>query len=159
MNRVSSRNTRAVVLRAALFALLCVSPAIAQTSDSTATSTNTSAPASNSELLKGTEFQDKPYSSNNYAGMGESVPLRKDAWSWYWNEKAQVPIDSQNKGGFWGNDAVSDLFRNVANNVVIPFWNGAMEYDFIRAGLLLVVAGMLLGFGATLVIPKKPETK
>ncbi|HEY9755332.1 MAG TPA: hypothetical protein V6C97_09230 [Oculatellaceae cyanobacterium] len=31
-----------------------------------------------------------------------------------------------------------------ANEVVLPFWSGAMESDFIGAGLLLIVAGSYL---------------
>ena len=91
--------------------------------------------------------------------MGQDIPVRKDAWTWYWNEKAHIDIDPQDKAGFWGNDVVSDFFRNISNSFVIPFWNGAMEYDFIRGGLLLVVAGMLLGLGASIVMPKKPDAK
>jgi hypothetical protein len=61
--------------------------------------------------------------------------------------------------GFWGNDGVSMFFKGIADNFVVSFWNGAMEYDFIRGGLLLVVAGMLLGFGASLMMPKKTDAK
>lgn len=48
------------------------------------------------------------------------------------------------------------LNKSVTNSVKI---HTAMEYDFVRAGLLLIVAGMLLGLGARIVIPKKPEGK
>jgi hypothetical protein len=151
-----SKKMNAALLQLALLALLCVAtPAGAQTNESTTTSTTTS--QSNSDPIPtGSEFKDKP---NPYNGMGEGVPVRKDAWAWYWNEKAQVVIDPQDKAGFWGNDAISNFFRNISNSFFIPFWNGAMEYDFIRAGLLLVFAGMLLGLGATMVMPKKPEAK
>jgi hypothetical protein len=83
--------------------------------------------------------------------------MRKDAWSWYWDEKAH--IETNNSTGFWGDDAISNLFKNVCNSVLVPMWNGAMEYDFVRAGVLLIVAGMLLGLGAKIVLPKKTENK
>lgn len=92
-----------------------------------------------------------------YNGTGQSVPVRKDAWTWYWDEKAHIQTD--NSSGFWGDDAISNLFKNVANSVLVPMWNGAMEYDFVRAGVLLVVAGMLLGLGASVFLKKKPEAK
>ena len=127
--------------------LVVVAPAVAQNNDSTTTATVTSTDeqlkAANQELLNADKFQ------NN----AQDIPVRKDAWTWYWNEKAHIDIDPQSS--FWGNNVVSDLFRNISNNVVIPFWNGAMEYDFIRAGFLLVLAGMLLGLGASIVMPKK----
>ena len=81
------------------------------------------------------------------------VPVRKDAWTWYWNEKAH--IDTNNSTGFWGDDAIRNLFKNISNSVLVPFWNAAMEYDFVRAGLLLVLAGMLLGVGASIVMKKE----
>jgi len=93
-----------------------------------------------------------------YNGTGD-IQVRKDAWTWYWNEKAHIDIDPEDKAHFWGDDIVSNFFRNISNQVFIPFWNMAMEYDFIRAGLLLILAGMLLGIGASIVMPKKPETK
>ena len=89
---------------------------------------------------------------NPYNEIGE-VPIRKDAWTWYWNEKAH--IDTSNGTGFWGDDAISNLFKNISNSLVIPFWNAAMEYDIVRLGLLLIVAGMFIGFGASLVLKKK----
>jgi hypothetical protein len=92
-----------------------------------------------------------------YNGMGEPVPVRKDAWTWYWDEKAH--IETNNSSGFWGDDAISNLFRNVSNSVLVPIWNGAMEYDFVRAGLLLVIAGMLLGLGASVFLKKEPANK
>jgi len=64
-----------------------------------------------------------------------------------------------NKEGFWGDDAISNFFKNVSNSFVVPFWNAAMAFDLIRAGLLLVVAGMLIGLGASFVLPKKKETQ
>lgn len=134
-----------IVLQVALLALLWASaPAGAQSSDGT--STNTSTQTTNGEL------ETKPY--NTESGT-ESAPVRKDAWTWYWNEKAH--IDTSNSTGFWGDDAISNLFKNLSNTVLVPFWNAAMEYDFVRAGVLLIVAGMLLGIGASLVMPKKPD--
>jgi hypothetical protein len=162
MNRISSRNARAAVLQAVILALLmAVVPAVAQNNDGTTTNTTTATVTSTDEQLKAAnqELLNADKFRNTYAGMGEDINVRKDAWSWYWNEKAHVDIDTQNTKGFWGNDVVSAFFKGIADNFVVPFWNGAMEYDFIRVGLLLVVAGMLLGFGATLVMPKKPEAK
>ncbi|MBU6455621.1 MAG: hypothetical protein KGS72_27870 [Cyanobacteria bacterium REEB67] len=129
-----------LVLQVALIALLVtMTPAGAQT-DSTTTSTTT------------TTTQSTPDT-----GLVDGVPVRKDAWNWYWNEKAH--LDTNNSSGFWGDDAISNFFKNISNSVVVPFWNAAMEYDFVRAGLLLILAGMLLGVGASIVMPKKPESK
>ncbi len=140
-----SKKTNTVLLQVAVVGLfLAVTPAVAQTNDSTTTNTTT------------TTTQN---STNPDVGMVDGVPVRKDAWNWYWSEKAHIDIDPQDKAGFWGDDAISNFFRNMSNSFVIPFWNGAMEYDFIRVGLLLVMAGMLLGLGASIVMPKKPETK
>ncbi|MGH9552349.1 MAG: hypothetical protein ACRD3W_23380 [Terriglobales bacterium] len=150
-----SKNINAILLQMALIVVLCPgTPAVAQNNDGTTTSTTTTTQSTSDQLPSGSEFKEKP---NPYNGMGEEIPVRKDAWTWYWNEKAHVDID--NNSGFWGNDAISNFFRNVSNSFVVPFWNAAMEYDFIRAGLLLVIAGMLLGFGASIVLPKKPESK
>jgi len=158
MNRISSKNARAAVLQAAILALLmAVVPAVAQNRDGTTSNTTTTPLINpNDPLLKGSDLTTSP---SNYAGMGQDIPVRKDAWTWYWNEKAHIDIDPEDKAWFWGDDVVSNFFRNISNSFVIPFWNAAMEYDFIRAGLLLVVAGMLLGLGATIVMPKKPESK
>lgn len=126
-----------------LVALTAVgSPAVGQ-GDSTTTSTTTS------------EYPVRETSV--YNGMAEPVPVRKDAWTWYWDEKAH--IETSNSSGFWGDDAISNLFKNVCNSVLVPIWNGAMEYDFVRAGLLLVVAGMLLGLGASFFLKKEPASK
>lgn len=95
--------------------------------------------------------------NSEYNGMGQPMPVRKDAWTWYWDEKAHV--ETNNSSGFWGDDAISNLFKNVSNSVLVPIWNGAMEYDFVRAGLLLVVAGMLLGLGASFFLKKEPASK
>lgn len=107
----------------------------------------------NQTQVNPTTVDQQPVSSET--GDIAGVPVRKDAWSWYWNEKAH--IDTSNSTGFWGDDAISNLFKNVSNSVLVPFWNGAMEYDFVRAGLLLVLAGMLLGLGASLMMPKKEQ--
>ncbi len=148
----------AILLQTAMIWLVWSAlPGCAQTNDSTANSTTTTTQSTTDPILQGTEFQKKP--DNNYAGMGKDINLRKDAWSWYWNEKAHLDIDTEDKNGFWGNDGISLFFKGIADNFVVPFWNGAMEYDFIRGGLLLVIAGMLLGFGASIVLPKKPENK
>lgn len=97
MNRISSRNARATVLQVATLALLvAVTPAVAQSNDATTTNTTTATvtgtdeqlKAANQELLNADKFQ------NPYNGMGEPIPVRKDAWSWYWNEKAHVDIDA-----------------------------------------------------------------
>lgn len=150
-----SKKINSVLLQMASIALLLAgAPAVAQTNDGTTTSTTTTTQSTSDQLSSGSEFKEK---QNPYNGMGEEIPVRKDAWTWYWNEKAHVDID--NNSGFWGNDAISNFFRNISNSFVVPFWNAAMEYDFIRAGLLLLLAGMLLGLGATMVMPKKPETK
>jgi hypothetical protein len=49
------------------------------------------------------------------------------------------------------------VFKNISNSFVVPFWNAAMEYDIVRLGLLLIVARMFIGFGASLVSKKKTE--
>jgi len=118
------------------------SPAVGQ-GDSTTTNTTTS------------EYP--VLDTSVYNGMGEPVPVRKDAWTWYWAEKAH--IETNNSSGFWGDDAISNLFKNVSNSVFVPMWNGAMKYDFVRAGLLLVIAGMLLGLGASVFLKKEPANK
>lgn len=132
----------ALVASSLMILTAVILPAIGQT-ESTTNSTTTS--------------ENTGRDTSVYNGMGEPVPIRKDAWTWYWNEKAHINID--NGTGFWGDDAISNLFKNISNSVVVPFWNAAMEYDFVRVGVLLVVAGMLLGFGASIVMPKKQETK
>ena len=60
-----------------------VSPAVGQTENTNAGTnpTQTSIP-DNSE----------------YNGTGQSVPVRKDAWTWYWDEKAHIQTD--NSSGF-----------------------------------------------------------
>jgi len=154
MNRISSRNARVAALQAAILALLvAVMPAVAQNNDGTTTNTTTTLVNPNDPLLKGSDLT----APSTYAGMGQDIQVRKDAWSWYWNEKAHVDIDTENKNGFWGNDGISSFFKGIADNFVVPFWNGAMEYDFVRVGVLLVLAGMLLGFGASLMLPKKEQ--
>lgn len=156
MKRIKGMKAKTVVLQIAILALfMLVMPAIAQNNDGTTTGTTTTLLNPNDPLLKGSDLG-KPQSTYT-SGTGQDIAVRKDAWSWYWNEKAHVDINPQDKT--WGDDAVSNFFKNISNNFVIPFWNGAMEYDFIRAGLLLVVAGMLLGLGASIVMPRKSETK
>ncbi len=141
MKQIRGTNINAVLLQVAVVGLLlALTPAVAQTNDSTTTNTTT------------TTTQD----STN-VGMVEGVPVRKDAWNWYWNEKAHLDIDTQDNAHFWGDDVISNFFRNISNSFVIPFWNAAMEYDFIRVAVLLVLAGMLLGLGASVFLPKKPD--
>jgi hypothetical protein len=142
-----NRNFRKmVVLQVASLALFCaLTPAVAQ-GDGTTTSTTTAQSNSGSVV-----------ENSEYIPNGEAPTMRKDAWSWYWDEKAH--IETNNSTGFWGDDAISNLFKNVCNSVLVPMWNGAMEYDFVRAGVLLIVAGMLLGLGAKIVLPKKTENK
>lgn len=126
------------VLQVALIGLLVtMTPAVAQT-DSTATSTTTTTTQSSNDGI-----------------VVDTIPVRKDGWTWYWNEKAH--LDTNNSTGFWGDDAISNVFKNISNGVLVPFWNAAMEYDIVRGGVLLVLAGMLLGFGASLVMPKKEQ--
>ena len=155
MNRIRSINARVTALQIVL-ALCCAWPVVAQTNNNTTTTTtimttDEQIKAANQELLNADKFQ------NPYNGMGEPIPVRKDAWTWYWNEKAHIDVDPQDKARFWGNDVISDFFRNISNSFVIPFWNGAMEYDFIRAGVLLIIAGMLLGLGASVFLQKDKE--
>lgn len=95
--------------------------------------------------------------STNDGVVVDTIPVRKDGWTWYWNEKAH--LDTSNSTGFWGDDAVGNFFKNISNSVLMPFWNAAMEYYFVRGGVLLVFAGMLLGFGASLMMAKKTESK
>jgi hypothetical protein len=79
------------------------------------TSTDNQLKAANQELLNADKLKD------NYAGMGDDIKVRKDAWSWYWNEKAHVDIDVQNRKGFWGNDVVSACFKGIADNFARRF--------------------------------------
>lgn len=126
------------VLQLALIGLLVtITPAVAQTDSTTNNTTTTMTQNSNDGIVV------------------DTIPVRKDGWTWYWNEKAH--LDTNNSTGFWGDDAVSNFFKNISNSVLVPFWNAAMEYDIIRGGVLLVLAGMLLGFGASLVMPKKEK--
>lgn len=128
-----------LVLQVALIAVLVtIMPAVAQT-DSTTTGTTTNTTQSTNDGL-----------------IVDTIPVRKDGWTWYWNEKAH--LDTNNSTGFWGDDAISNFFKNVCNSVLVPFWNAAMEYDIVRGGVLLILAGMLLGFGASLVLPKKEKS-
>ena len=152
-SRIVSQNKKmnAVLLQLLVVMILSsVTAAGAQTNESTTSSTTTqetqiqiNQPPSNGGLDS---------NPNPYNEIGE-VPIRKDAWTWYWNERAH--IDTSNGTGFWGDDAISNLFKNISNSLVIPFWNAAMEYDIARLGLLLIVAGMFVGFGASLVSKKK----
>lgn len=132
--------------------LFAITPADAQTNESTTTSTTTATTQNTSNQPPSNGGLD--FSPNTYNEIGE-VPIRKDAWTWYWNEKAH--IDTNNGNGFWGDDPISNLFKNISNSFVVPFWNAAMEYDIVRLGLLLIVAGMFIGFGASLVLKKKTE--
>ncbi|HEY9758778.1 MAG TPA: hypothetical protein V6C97_26660 [Oculatellaceae cyanobacterium] len=142
--------TAALLQAVFLMVPVCTMPVLAQSADTTSsTTTDTAAQvkAANEELL---------LNSDKFTYKTADIEVRKDAWNWYWNEKAHVNTD--NSSNFWGDDIVSNLFKNVTNSFIIPFWNAAMEYDFIRAGLLLVIAGMLLGLGASLVMqPAKQE--
>lgn len=127
-----------------------VAPAVAQTNESTTASTTTTTTQNTSNQPPSNVGLDS--SPNVYNEIGE-VPIRKDAWTWYWNEKAH--IDTSNGTGFWGDDLISNFFKNISNSFVVPFWNAAMEYDIVRLGLLLIVAGMLIGFGSSLVSKNK----
>ncbi len=127
-----------LVLQLALIALLLtITPAVAQTDSTTTSTTTTTAESSNDGIVV------------------DTIPIRKDGWTWYWNEKAH--LDTNNSTGFWGDDAISNFFKNICNSVLVPFWNGAMAYDIVRGGVMLILAGMLLGFGASIVLPKKTE--
>ena len=127
-----------LVLQVALIALLVtMTPAVAQTDSTTTSTTTTTTPSTNDGIVI------------------DTIPVRKDGWTWYWNEKAH--LDTNNSTGFWGDDAVSNVFKNISNSVLVPFWNAAMEYDIVRGGVLLILAGMLLGFGASLVMTKKEK--
>lgn len=131
--------------------LFAITPADAQTNESTTTSTTATATQNSSQPPSNGGLDSSP---NTYNEIGE-VPIRKDAWTWYWNEKAH--IDTNNGNGFWGDDPISNLFKNISNSFIVPFWNAAMEYDIVRLGLLLIVAGMFIGFGASLALKKKAE--
>lgn len=127
-----------LVLQVALVVLLVtMTPAVAQTDSTTSSTTTTTTQSTND----GIEI--------------DTIPVRKDGWTWYWDEKAH--LDTNNSTGFWGDDAISNVFKNISNSVLVPFWNAAMEYDIVRGGVLLILAGMLLGFGASLVMPKKEK--
>lgn len=132
--------------------LFAITPADAQTNESTTTSTTTTTTQNTNNQPPSNGGLDS--SPNTYNEIGE-VPIRKDAWTWYWNEKAH--IDISNRNGFWGDDPISNFFKNISNSFIVPFWNAAMEYDIVRLGLLLIVAGVFVGFGASLVLKKKIE--
>ncbi len=132
--------------------LFAITPADAQTNESTTTSTTTTTTQNTNNQPPSNGGLDS--SPNTYNEIGE-VPIRKDAWTWYWNEKAH--IDTNNGNGFWGDDPISNLFKNISNSFVVPFWNAAMEYDIVRLGLLLIVGGMVIGLGASFVLKKKAE--
>jgi len=134
----------------AIMLIFAITPAGAQTNESTTTSTTTTTTQNTSNQPPSNGGLDS--SPNTYNEIGE-VPIRKDAWTWYWNEKAH--IDTNNGNGFWGDDPISNLFKNISNSFIVPFWNAAMEYDIVRLGLLFIVAGMFIGFGASLVLKKK----
>jgi hypothetical protein len=139
---------------ATVMLLFSVTSAGAQTNESTTSSiTTTTAQSTSNQPPSNGGLDSNP---NPYNEIGE-VPIRKDAWTWYWNEKAH--IDTINGSGFWGDDAISNLFKNISNSFIVPFWNAAMEYDIARLALLLVVAGMFIGFGASFFSPKKPVIK
>ena len=148
-----TRKINALLLQLlAIMLLFALTPADAQTNESTTTSTTTATTQNANNLPPSNGGLDS--SPNTYNEIGE-VPIRKDAWTWYWSEKAH--IDTNNGNGFWGDDPISNLFKNISNSFVVPFWNAAMEYDIVRLGLLLIVAGMFIGFGASLVLKKKAE--
>lgn len=127
-----------LVLQVALIALLVsMTPAVAQTDSTTNSTTTTITQSANDGIVV------------------DTIPIRKDGWTWYWNEKAH--LDTNNSTGFWGNDAISNFFKNICNTELVPFWNAVMEYDFVRGGVLLIVAGMLVGFGASLMNSKKEK--
>lgn len=144
------RLSTGLLLAATLTFLIVHAPAVGQTTQSNQTSTDAAPQSANNEVNN---------SQNPYDGMGGEVRVRKDAWNWYWTENAHINIDPQDNAHFWGDDAISNLFRNISNSFVIPFWNAAMEYDFVRAAVLLIFSGMLLGVGASIVNPKKPDNK
>lgn len=148
-----NKKVNAVLLQlVAVMLFFSVTAAGAQTNESTTSSTTTTTAQSPSNQPPSNGGLDS--NPNVYNEIGE-VPIRKDAWTWYWNEKAH--IDTGNGNGFWGDDVISNLFKNISNSFVVPFWNAAMEYDIVRLGLLLIVAGMFIGFGASLVSKKKIE--
>lgn len=138
----------------AIMLIFAVTPADAQTNESTTTSTTTITTQNTSNPPPSNGGLDS--SPNTYNEIGE-VPIRKDAWIWYWNEKAH--IDTNNGNGFWGDDPISNLFKNISNSFIVPFWNAAMEYDIVRLGLLLMVAGMFIGFGVSLVLRKEQNNQ
>ncbi|HEY5864843.1 MAG TPA: hypothetical protein VI542_04710 [Candidatus Tectomicrobia bacterium] len=76
----------------------------------------------------------------------ELLPI--PTWKWYWTRKAYLDPALP---CFGGDDAVSRAFALVAEKAVIPLWNAVMEADVVRAALLVVCVGMLLGVGAKLV--------
>lgn len=146
-----NKKVNAVLLQlVAVTLFFSITAAGAQTNESTTSSTATTTAQSTSNQPPSNGGLDS--SPNVYTEIGE-VPIRKDAWTWYWNEKAH--IDTSNGTGFWGDDLISNFFKNISNSLVVPFWNAAMEYDIVRLGLLLIVAGMFIGFGASLVSKKK----
>lgn len=146
-----NKKINAVLLQLLLVMLLpSVTAAGAQTNESTTSSTTT--PAAQVQINQPPSNGGLDSNPNPYNEIGE-VPIRKDAWTWYWNEKAH--IDTTNGTGFWGDDAISNFFKNISNVFIVPFWNAAMEYDIVRMGLLLIVAGMFIGFGASLVSKRK----
>jgi len=69
----------------------------------------------------------------------------KDPWDWFWNHKAY--IHKEQHSGFWDPDGVPS---NFVDNYVVPAWNAIMEPDFVRIGVLLVLAGIPIGWGIKL---------
>jgi hypothetical protein len=69
--------------------------------------------------------------------------FRKDSWQWFWNERAHL---SQGQlDWFFGNTFIDRWMQDLANNTLIPFWDMAMQYDFVRALFLTLLAGFVMG--------------
>jgi hypothetical protein len=76
--------------------------------------------------------------------------LLDPSWDWYWTRKAYLDPALPYLPCVRGDDVVSRMVAPVAQ-VGILMWNSVMAVDAVRAGLLVVCVGMLLGVGAKLV--------
>jgi hypothetical protein len=77
--------------------------------------------------------------------------IRKDTWVWFWNEKAHLDIDPQDKTNFWGNTIIGQWMKTFTESMIIPGWNAAMEYDIVRGIFLLFASAYVLTVGCVII--------
>lgn len=70
----------------------------------------------------------------------------------WWANKAQIPLFDDCFSGkcFWGDDVISQFFKGIANNLVIPVWNTLSANDTIRGIVTLILLGFLTALGTDL---------